>query len=75
MQITRISIITGKANTMDLPVTPEQLEQAKHQLIQHALAHLTPEQREFLLTGVTPQEWEEHLGPPPSEEDDDGEPA
>lgn len=28
-------------------------------MIQDALAHLSPDEREFLMTGITPQEWDE----------------
>lgn len=55
------SIITGRMNEMDLPVTLEEIE-AWHKgdtLIQHAFPHLTPDQREFLQTGSTPWEWDE----------------
>jgi len=31
-------------------------------LIQFALSHLTAEEREFLMTGITPDEWDEALG-------------
>lgn len=55
------SIITGRINQMDIPVTPEEIEawQKGDQLIQHAFPHLTPDQREFLQTGSTPWEWDE----------------
>ncbi len=65
MLYTRQSEFTGRMNTMDLPVTPEQIEQWKRsgELIQRALPTLNTEQREFLLTGATPQEWDEVFGP------------
>jgi hypothetical protein len=58
MQITRKSAITGKLNTMDIPVTAEELEAftASRQVIRDFLSRLTPEQREFVLSGVTPEE-------------------
>ena len=59
MKITRTSGFTGIERTMDLPITEEQLE-AWHngQLIQNVMPHLSPDQREFLMTGVTAEEWD-----------------
>jgi hypothetical protein len=37
-------------------------------LIQDAFPSLCPEDREFIMTGLTPMEWDEHMG---DEEDDD----
>lgn len=48
---------------MDLDVTEEQLIRWKGgQLIQNVFPHLSPDEREFLMTGITPQEWEETFG-------------
>lgn len=58
MRITKTSMFTGKEHTMDLPVTPEQIDKYnKGALVQHAFPDCTPEQREFLMTGITPDEW------------------
>lgn len=63
MKITRISSFTGKEHTLDIPVTQEQLEDwHAGQVIQQAMPNLTPDQREFLMTGVTAEEWEEAFG-------------
>jgi hypothetical protein len=63
LRITRVSDITGKVNTRDLPVTEDQLRNwlEGHVLIQHAMPHLSDEQREFLISGVTPEEWHKHI--------------
>lgn len=64
MLITRTSIITGKTHTRALSVTPEQLKQwDAGSLIQNVFPHLTAGQREWLMTGITPREWNEELGP------------
>jgi hypothetical protein len=43
---------------MEINVTQEQLDVWQGgQLIQKALPHLTPDEREFLMTGITPEEW------------------
>lgn len=49
---------------MDLPVTPDQINEWRisGQLIQNALPQLTPDQREFLLSGSTPEEWNKVFG-------------
>lgn len=63
MLITRISPFSGQSNTMDLPVTAEQLD-AWHegQLIQEAMGNLTAGQREFIKTGITEAEWARMFG-------------
>lgn len=63
MIIEMISRFTGKLNTMDLPVTFEQLARWQEgELIQNVMAHLTADQREFLMTGATPEEWDSVFG-------------
>lgn len=63
MFIQKRSMISGNINEMELPITTEQLEDWQSgRLIQHAMPHLNDEQREFLMTGVTPQEWIEQFG-------------
>lgn len=60
MLITRISPFSGKENSMDLPITEEQLKLYEGGLhIQHAFPHLDAAQREFIKTGITAEEWEE----------------
>lgn len=61
MIVTKKSPLTGKVHSMDLAITPEQLAayEASNQLIQEAFPHLTAEEREFLMTGLTPEEWDE----------------
>jgi hypothetical protein len=60
MLITRKSILTGKVRTLDIPVTQEQLDlwEDQYKLIQDVMPHLTPGQREFILTGATDEEWD-----------------
>lgn len=63
MLVTRKSILTGKIHTRDLPITQEQLWdiETREQPIHKAAPYLDPEHREFLLTGVTPDEWTQAL--------------
>ena len=59
MLIKRQSMLTGAIHEMDLPVTNEQLaEWMSGSLIQNVMTHLSPDQREFLMTGTIPEEWD-----------------
>ena len=63
MLIEMTSQFTGKTNTMDLDVTPAQIEDWQSgTLIQNAMPNLTVEEREFLITGTTPEEWKAVFG-------------
>jgi hypothetical protein len=59
MLITKTSQLTGKTHTLDIPVTEHQLSAWKTsgKTIQSVLPHLTADEREFILTGVTTTEW------------------
>lgn len=60
MLITRKSMYSGKVNTMDLPITDEQIARWESgTLIQNAFPNLNADQREFLMTGILPEEWDE----------------
>jgi hypothetical protein len=61
MLITKESRISGKISSMDLDITSDQLDRInlRVELIQNIVPHLSSEQREFLITGMTPQEWNE----------------
>jgi hypothetical protein len=51
---------SGKVHTMDIPCTDVELARFKQgALVQDAFPSLTPDQREFILTGITPEEWNE----------------
>jgi len=69
MQISKVSPLTGKTNTMNIPVTEEQLSrwQRREGLIQNIMPELTAEQREFLMSGYTPEDWST-LFPPEEDE-------
>ena len=68
MLITKTSKFSGRVHTRDIPVTQSQLDAWKSGgLIQRALHHLSLDDREFLISGVTPEEWSEMMG----EADDD----
>ena len=63
MKFPRLSPISGKINVMDLDVTKDQfVAWEKGTLIQDAFPNLTPDEREFLKTGVTRDEWDAMFG-------------
>jgi hypothetical protein len=63
MKVTRTSMFSGITRTIDLPVTEEQIARwERGELIQTAMPNLSPDQREFIMTGVTKEEWEEEFG-------------
>ena len=59
MLIERKSILSGNVNVMDIDVTPEQISSWENGLlVQTAMPDLSPDEREFIMTGITPNEWE-----------------
>jgi hypothetical protein len=63
VKITKISPVTRKVNTLDIPVTLEQIEAWQSGvLIQQAMPNVSKEHREFLKTGVTPEDWKTIFG-------------
>ena len=69
MIITRISPLTGRSATMDLPVTQDQLDEfaapRRARLIQDIFPDLSASEREFIKTGYTQADWDKLF---PSEE-------
>lgn len=56
--------MSGVESTMDLDITIDQLFRIENrfstkELIQNIVPHLSKEDREFLITGITPKEWNE----------------
>jgi hypothetical protein len=65
--ITKRSDISGKVNSMELPITMEQYQEGLEACnsgayIQNVFPMLNSGQREFLKTGITPEEWDEIFG-------------
>lgn len=66
MIISKTSMFSGKVNTMDLAIKPEDYmawvsagndDPKRH--IQNAFPNLSADEREFLISGVSPDEWNE----------------
>jgi hypothetical protein len=69
MNITRTSWVSGEVNTLDLPITQEQLDlYAAGALLQDAFPNLTPDEREFIKSGITAEEWDSLFGGDEEEE-------
>lgn len=73
MEITRTSQFTGEEHTLDIPITAEEygkgmIKRMAGAHIQDAFPMLDEDQREFLLTGATKEEWD-RLMPPEEDED------
>jgi hypothetical protein len=63
MQLTRISLVSKKTTTRDLPITPEQMAAWKAgAFVQDAFPHLSAADREWFLTGIIEEEWRELVG-------------
>ena len=61
VRVHRSSVITGNVNSMVLPTRQGELEywEESMALVQDVFPHFTPDQREFLISGSTPDEWNE----------------
>jgi hypothetical protein len=65
LEVTRKSILSGKTNTMALDITQESLDiydTIGGMLVQNVFPNLNKEEREFLINGVTPDEWNKYIG-------------
>ncbi len=63
MLIEKQSMLTGVRRIVDMPITAEQFNNWQGgMLIQDAMPNLTDAQREFIVSGITTQEWEEAFG-------------
>jgi len=64
MRILRKSALTGNVNTMDINVTDEQFTKylGSNECIQNVLPDLSVDEREFLISGITQDEWNKAFG-------------
>ena len=59
MIITRTSKLSGVTRQQEIAVTYNQLKAWENgELIQNAMPNLTPDEREFIQTGITADEWD-----------------
>lgn len=69
--------MTGEYNTLDIAITEEEYSRIQNRYendekIQNIIPHISAPEREFLMTGTTPKEWEEMFKY--EEEDEETEP-
>jgi len=67
MQITKKSILTGEEHTMEIKITPEELKRVENRRelglkIQNIVPFLSPDEREFLMNGITKKESDFYFG-------------
>lgn len=64
MIVTRTSPLSGIVHQMEIDVTDAQLAElaSSGKPVQQVLGHLPPDQREFLVSGITAAEWDAYLG-------------
>lgn len=59
MKITRTSAISGVTRTREIDVTQAELDDyLGGELIQRAMPNVSADDREFIMTGITSEEWE-----------------
>lgn len=60
MLVTRRSMLSNVVHTREVPVTQEQLDHwvNSNDLIQKVFPDLSQDDREFLMTGIIPEEWD-----------------
>jgi hypothetical protein len=59
MRILRTSPVSGKTRILDIDISQEQLTAWEQgELIQRAAPHLSEDDREFIITGITSDEWD-----------------
>ena len=63
MLIEKKSMVSGKVHAMDLDVTQDQIAAWNSGMyIQDAMPQLSDDEREFMMTGITPEEWDATFG-------------
>ena len=63
MQIVRTSRLTGNTSAMNINITQAQLAAwVDGSLIQDVMPDISADEREFIMTGITPDEWNAMFG-------------
>ena len=60
MQVKQTSLLTGVTRVKELPVTEAQMQRWMNgEHIQYVMPHISADDREFIKTGITKEEWDE----------------
>lgn len=77
MKITCLSSFSGEFNTLEVDITLDQYvdwqnarDNGSYAFVQDHFPHLSEDIREFLISGVTPDEWDHLFGELPDDEED-----
>ena len=63
MKLSAKSPVTGKYNVREIAITVEQLSRWRAgEKLQNVAPELSPEDREFIISGCTPEDWETLFG-------------
>ena len=63
MQVTKRSMLSGKTHTLEIDITEAQWNRWKAgEMIQNVCPHLSSDDREFLISGSTKEEWSQFFG-------------
>jgi hypothetical protein len=65
MNVTRKSVLTGKTRTRNIPVKKEDLAmyEAGYTSMNETMGYLSPQDKEFIMVGITPNEWSNAFSP------------
>ena len=68
MLVTKKCLLTLQVNTLDLDISQSQLDRIDNryvtgEYIQNIVPHLSPSEREFLMTGILDETWTKTLAP------------
>ena len=71
--ITKCSLMSGKEHTMEIEVTAQQLVDyfIHGKVIHKAMPEVPKEHREFIMTGITPEEWDQTFANGEDEEENE----
>lgn len=77
MKVMRQSNLSGETNVREINITIEQYiawqdatDNDDNRFVQNAFPHLSADDREFLISGITPEEWENAFGDYDDEDED-----
>ncbi len=62
IRVVKTSPLTGLENSMTLDITQDMIDDWKGgMIIQDAMPHIQPHEREFLISGLTQEDWDDMM--------------